>query len=156
MNIVTHALVPALLATPFLPKTSRAEFFRGAGIVALGGLLPDLVHPHLSLAARYASWSHSVFALGGFAAVLLIARLVWPRHVRGAVLLFAWLGFGLHMFADAVSGGIALYQPLSPDVVKPATRWIPYRWWWWSDLCMVLVAAMVWPLVLRKRPYNLT
>lgn len=61
-----------------------------------------------------------------------------------------WFAYGLHMFADAVSGGIAPFQPLSAAVVKPPTRWIPYRWWWWCDGACMLIAAVVWGVVLPR------
>jgi hypothetical protein len=47
------------------------------------------------------------------------------------------MAFGLHLFLDAVSGGIAFYQPLSATVIGPHPRWIPYSCWWWCDLACI-------------------
>lgn len=138
MNIVTHALLPALLAAPALPQRGRKEFYRAAGIVALGGALPDLLNPHLSLAARCASWSHTIFAVGGLGAVLTALRLLEPGWLSWKMAVFVWLAYDLHLFGDAVSGGIALFRPISTYIVGPRPRWIPYRWWWWCDLAMVI------------------
>jgi len=80
MNVLTHALLPAVLAAPLLPQTSRRAFYLSGGIVAIAGALPDLLTPHLSLAARYASYSHTVFAWAGFNVFLVVLGLTVHRH----------------------------------------------------------------------------
>ncbi len=133
MNVVTHALLPALLAVPVLRKTSAAVFYREAGIVALAGGLPDILHPHLSLAARYASWTHTVFALAGFALLLTLLTLTLPERLPRRLALLAFAALALHFFGDAVSGGIAFFRPLSGVIVAPHPRWISYHAWIWLD-----------------------
>ncbi len=150
MNVITHALAPALLATPFLPKASQPEFFKSVALIGVAGMLPDLLHPHLSLASRYSTWTHSVFALGGFGALLLLARAVSPNRLSWQVAAWMWFAFALHMATDAVSGGIAPFQPASAEIMKPATRWIPYRWWWWCDGASILIAVTVWGVMLPR------
>jgi hypothetical protein len=150
MNVVTHALLPALLATPLLRHTERRGFYREAGIVALGGALPDLVNPHLSLAARYASWSHTIYFLLGFGILLVLLSRLAPERLPTRLALLAWLAAGLHLFGDAASGGIALFQPLSPIIVRTQPRWVPYHAWLWCDAACVL-AALVVMIVLGRR-----
>ena len=141
MNVVTHALLPALLSTPLLPRTGRSGFLRAAGAVALGGALPDLVNPHLSLAARYSSWSHTAFALAGLAVVLL----AWAIAARGPVVprvaLLAWSASALHLVCDAISGGIVPLYPVA-DVLL-SRRYVPYRLWWWCDAACGLAAIVM-------------
>jgi hypothetical protein len=143
MNVITHALLPALLATPVLPRTSMKEFYRAAGIVAIAGALPDLVNPHLSLSARYASWSHSVFALAGFGVLLVLVRWLAPNRLSWKLATLAWFACGLHLFGDSVSGGIAFFHPFSTEIIRPDRRWIPYRWWWRCDGACLLATIIV-------------
>ena len=84
MNVLTHALLPALLAAPLLPQTTPRVFYVSGGIVALAGALPDLLTPHLSLAARYASWSHTVFAWAGFNILLIGLGIALRRRGHAA------------------------------------------------------------------------
>lgn len=148
MNVVTHALLPALLAAPLLPRTPVAEHRRFVGAIAVAGALPDLLHPHLSLAARYASWSHSVFALGGFALLLALAAGAGVRRwLPARALLLAFAAYALHLATDALSGGIAWLYPLARETI--GFRLIRYAWWFPIDAALVVVAALVF---LRPAP----
>ncbi len=143
MNVITHALLPAILATPLLDRSSRAAFYREAGVVVLGGALPDVLSPHLSLAARFASWTHTALALAGFALALVLLRLLAPRWLSWKLTLLAWLAAALHLFGDAVSGGIPLFRPFSPLAIGPRPRWISYHAWWWLDGACILAALLI-------------
>lgn len=63
MNTVTHALIPAIAAgicvRAFRPPEQGSRCLGGKDIVLIGlfGAAPDLLNPHTSLEARYASWS---------------------------------------------------------------------------------------------------
>jgi hypothetical protein len=139
MFVFTHALLPVVLGAPLLPRTSRRGFQIATAVVALSGAMPDLLTPHLSLAARYASWSHSVFAWAAFSTLLLLAGRRWlPLRVCG----LAALAYGLHLAGDAVAGGIAWAYPISHDVI--ARRWIPYRFWLPLDVVMLAVTVLVY------------
>ena len=150
MNVVTHALLPALLAAPFLPRSRAGAFYRAAGTVTLAGALPDLLNPHLSLAARYSSWSHSIFALGGFALLLTVTAVIAPRFLSWKMAILAAIAFGLHLFGDAVSGGIAFYHPVSDEIIRSRPRWIPYRLWWWCDAACAAGAITVIAVMSRR------
>ncbi len=150
MNVITHALLPALLATPVLRKTWPGVFYREAGIVALGGGLPDILHPHLSLAARYASWTHTVFALAGFGLLLLAATLWRPERLPRRLALLAFAALALHLFGDAVSGGIAFFRPLAGTIVAAHPRWISHHAWPWLDAACIL-ASLALAAVLARR-----
>ena len=119
----------------------------------MGGALPDLLNPHLSLAARYSSWSHTVFAWTAFAAAML-GLAWWPRLRTWRIpLLLAAPAYALHLAADAVSGGIVWLHPLSDAVV--GTRLIRYRWWWPIDGALVALATVFfasWPAWRRAQP----
>jgi hypothetical protein len=141
MNVLTHALLPAILAAPLLPRTPpRADFVLG-GIVALAGALPDVLTPHLSLAARYASWSHTVYAWAGFSVFFVVLGLVLRRRELPRVLLLASLAYALHLCGDAFSGGIAWLYPFSTEVI--GRRLILYRYWLLLDVVLLAAALIV-------------
>ena len=148
MNVLTHALLPAILAAPLLPRTTPRAFYVSGGIVALAGALPDLLTPHLSLVARYASWSHTVFAYAGFNVLLVVLGFALHRRLSFRVLLFASLAYALHLFGDALSGGIAWLYPLSTEIV--GRRLILYRYWILIDVVLLAVALIVFWWLPRK------
>ena len=148
MNVLTHALLPALLAAPLLPRTPPRAFYVSGGIVALAGALPDLLTPHLSLAARYASWSHTVFAYAGFNVVLVALGLALRHRISGRVWLLASLAYALHLFGDAMSGGIAWFYPVSKEII--GGRLILYRYWILIDVVLLAVALIVFWWLPRK------
>ena len=146
MNVITHALLPALLAAPLLSRRRPREYYASVGAVALAGALPDLLHPHLSLAARYASWSHSVFAWAGVTLLLLLSALIFRQRVKPIVFLLAALAYALHLCADGLSGGVAWLYPFAPGIV--GRRMIPFHFWLQSDGVLILAALIAffrWP-----------
>jgi hypothetical protein len=152
LNVVTHALLPALMAVPFLPRTDRPAFYRSAGLVALAGALPDLLCPHLSLAGRYTSWSHTVFAYAGFNLVLLGLALLPRIRILRRTLLLASLAWALHLAMDGISGGIAWLYPFSGEVL--GERLVRYYWWFRIDVVLTVIAIAVfwlWPACRRNR-----
>lgn len=153
MFVVTHALVPVLAAqcaqAASLATRQRLLFTESRSFVAIGlaGGAPDLLSPHLSLAARYASWTHNVwFLLGIIPVIFLLARIFDPasRHLTCAAL---WIAVALHLATDACSNGINWLYPLRHEIL--GTTLIPYRLWIWSDL-LVLILVPLTALVLRK------
>jgi len=152
MTPITHLLFPAVLASPFLPKSRPREFYVSAGIVALSGVLPDIINPHISLAARYASWSHSVFALAGFTLVVLGLTAAMPKRFPLVVAALACLAYLSHLLLDGISGGIAGLYPLSREI--HGGRFIRFRSWLYFDAVLLFAAYVVIRLVpsmIRKR-----
>ena len=141
MNVITHALLPVLLVAPMLPRITPRAYYASGGIVAIAGVLPDLLTPHLSLAARYSSWSHTVLAWAGFNVFLAVLGLTLHRHRLPRVLLFASLAYALHLLGDAFSGGIAWLYPVSTAVI--GCRLIPYPYWLFIDAVLLFVALIV-------------
>ena len=141
MNVLTHALLPAILAAPLLPRTPPRAFYISGGIVAIAGAMPDLLTPHLSLAARYASYSHTVYAWAGFNVFLVVLGLTVHRHQLPRVLLFASLAYALHLLGDAFSGGIAWFYPVSTEII--GRRLILYQYWFPLDAVLLAAALIV-------------
>ncbi len=148
MNVITHALLPMIVGAPLLGMRSAGRYSR-ASVVAASGALPDLIHPHLSLTARYSSWPHSLFALGAFAVVMAIASRSWSHRFPRRLSALAVVGYALHLGGDAISGGIAWLYPASPDVI--GTRMVPYAWWFLLDVVAGFAVAVLYWVVPADR-----
>lgn len=134
MNTLTHALLPAIAAgianKSYAPLDQRRGLFSSKEIflIALLGAAPDLINPHITLAARLTSWSHSMVFFVPMALVLLIAPCI-IKKLRWR--LVPWLigAYALHLFCDFIAGGIAWAYPLKADFVGKyyisAIYWIP-------------------------------
>lgn len=133
MNTVTHALLPVILVS--LADRRKRVFQRGALIaVAVSGALPDLLNPHLSLKARMYSWSHGLTAWLGFSLLVGIVITVkkWPKLWW----LAASAAYALHLFCDAISGGINWAYPVADRLW--GDYWFPPQWWVPLDVVLVL------------------
>ena len=144
MFVGTHASLPVILATAvnaaYLSQKGRLLFrFRHLAAIALGGVLPDIVWPHLSLHARLTSWSHTAWFLSGLAVILLLfgRRLLQPGWQAAAVAV--WLAVALHLGVDTVSGGTA---PLYPFGHRIGFSTISFHYWIYVDLLTVPLAAI--------------
>lgn len=137
MEVVTHALLPVLIADPLLPGRSR---WRPLTLVRLFGALPDILCPHLGIEARYESWSHSVpvwlLLTAGLAAIA--AR--WPRLLPRRLAVLLSFAYGLHLACDAISGGITWLAPFSAQIV--GDYYVPPRWWIPLDFILILAAYL--------------
>ena len=113
MFVGTHACLPVILAgfwdwkrvrQELPPRFSKVDLM----VIALGGILPDLLNIHLSLEARHSSATHSIWfplILAPFALIFFL-----PRFQKSfPTFLLAWLGVVLHLFCDLISGGIPLW-----------------------------------------------
>ena len=151
MLIGTHTLLPVCLGLAL----ENASLAKGKGhffpawtlpVIGLFGALPDLCTPHISLEARYSSWSHTVWFLADLLPVCAMAASFFPKGSRLKVAAALWLASLLHLAADAVAGGIAWLQPWRPDII--GDYYIPPGQWYWWDAAFLLLA---WVL-LRLRP----
>ncbi len=147
MFVVTHALSPVVLAGAVdayrLEVTGERWLRRRQYVgIAVAGALPDLLWPHLSLAARYSSPTHTVWFLGVVAVVAALwgGRFVDGRRPGLAATLMT-LACGWHLFCDAIANGICWGYPFSRDVI--GVKLVPYRWWLGLDfICLVVTASL--------------
>lgn len=142
MLIGTHALLPVctcLLADNASLASGRDRLFptRSLWLVAAFGVLPDLCTPHLSLEARYASWSHTVWFMAGLIVLCGMAGSFFEKGFRLRVAVACWLASACHLAADAISGGIAWLYPWRDDVIGRYI--IPPQDWIWYDAGFILV-----------------
>ena len=141
MTPITHALLPAVLSSPLLPRSRPRDYYVAAGIVALSGLLPDILTPHISLAARFASWSHSIFAYAGFTVLVLVLALFAPRRFPWRLALLASSAYLSHLFLDGIAGGVPGLYPLSHTVF--GMRLIRFHSWLYFDVAFLLLGCLV-------------
>ena len=153
MLIGTHTLLPvccALVLDNISLAKGRGHFFPAWTIPVIGvfGALPDVCTPHLSLEARFTSWSHTAYYVGGLALVCPMVASFFPNH-RARIAIACWLASFLHLFCDAIAGGIAWLYPWRGDLVI-GTYFITLDQWIFWDIGFVL---LTWFLV-RLRPHS--
>ena len=159
MNTITHALLPVIAAGIYEVAAKKKGLFTPKRLIVIGifGAAPDLINPHLSLDARYSSWSHSIW----FWALLTIIVGIFSYIKRKAcplplatLLSTAYIS---HILSDAVSGGIAWNYPVSPDIV--GAYYIHPIWWVPCDVFLFLFAYglfRVFPNIKKRKLKKLT
>lgn len=124
---------------------------RNLCVVGVFGMLPDFLSPHLSLESRHASLSHTIWFLAGLVLLLPLTRFISEKASRLPVAVACWLAYGLHLAADAVSGGIAWLHPWRDEVI--GRYWIEPQYWIWYDAGFILLVWMIYrvlPVVRAK------
>lgn len=156
MYVITHALSPVVLSATIdaiALENTGVRLLRGRHYLAIGlaGALPDLLSPHLSLAARYASWSHTLWFLALFIPVAILIARHFPKHgtLVGGLMILAC---AFHLFCDAIAGGIAWGYPFTTDII--GRYLVPATLWWKLDVvCFALTAGLAsW---LRRREHRI-
>lgn len=147
MMVGTHSLLPVcgcLLADRISMSAGRARMFSGWNLIAVGvfGMLPDILSPHMSLESRQASLSHTVWFLMGLVLLLPLTGFISEKSSRLPVALACWLAYGLHLAADAVSGGIAWLHPWRSEVL--GKYWIEPQYWIWYDAGFILLVWFIY------------
>ncbi len=140
MTPITHALLPAVLSSPLLPRSRPRDYYVAAGIVALSGVLPDILTPHFSLAARYASGSHSIFAYAGFTILLLVLSLASARRFPPRLAFLASFAYLTHLFLDGIAGGVPGLYPLSRTIF--GMRLIRFHSWLYFDVAFLFFGCV--------------
>lgn len=138
MNTVTHALLPVLAAKAIAGKKVTG---RELVLVGLLGAAPDLINPHLTLTARMNSWSHGLPAWGGITLLLVAAALLSRGRVRWRVAGIGSLAYLLHLFCDAIAGGINWLSPVGEAFW--GDYWFPVILWTPADAVLALTAYFV-------------
>ena len=142
MHTLTHALLPVIAVAVDRQRTDdRGTVYWSRGklcLLALAGALPDLLNPHLSLQARYTSWSHGLPALLGFAAVLAVIWILRRKSEERLFFLLLAAAYELHLWCDLISGGIAWWYPFGSGVA--GAYYISPKLWVPLDIaCLLLV-----------------
>lgn len=154
MNTVTHALLPVIAAGLYERSYALKNRHRGVlspkviALIGIFGAAPDLLNPHLSMAARLTSWSHGLF----FWSLLTMALVLYGglrRLKRPYWSIVPWLSVAylLHMVCDAISGGISWAYPFGNQIV--GGRFFSHIWWTPLDLVCGVTAYFIFRAIPR-------
>ena len=153
MNIFTHTLLPIVGVQVFQrTKTIGPDAYwdrKKIFWVGFFGALPDLLNPHLSLEARYSSWSHGIPAIFAIPILLLIFRSLAHKKIDTKLILWLSGAYLFHSFSDMISGGIALLYPFHSSVI--GDYYISPIWWFHIDFACVFTAYLLYRIMLKKR-----
>jgi hypothetical protein len=160
VNVVTHACAPVVIALAIDAlrlHNGRNRLFSNRPLIAIGlaGALPDLLNPHLSLRARYSSWTHTLwFILAVYPVFAVICR-NWFRQQRVLLTHFLWLATVAHLATDTISNGTRPLYPYGPVVSYRVIRGGVYHWVRF-DFAFIVAAALlvIWIRWLERRRIN--
>ena len=152
MNFVTHACAPVVVAMAvdaLRLSTGHNRLFTNKHLIAIGcaGALPDLLNPHLSLRARYSSWTHTIWFLLVMYPVYTIICRKWFRERWILLTQFLWLATVAHIATDTISNGTRPLYPYGPVIKYRFIRGGVYHW---VKYDLVFMAAIVILAVLIK------
>ncbi|RYD25985.1 MAG: hypothetical protein EOP87_23490 [Verrucomicrobiaceae bacterium] len=118
--------------------------------IGLAGAMPDLVSPHLSLAARMTSWSNGLPFWGGLTVLPVIVSMIKPRLLPLKLAALLSTAYLLHMACDTISGGINWLYPVGSfmwgDYYVDPVWWIPL-----DVVCVLTVYVMFRLMPLRAK-----
>jgi hypothetical protein len=157
VNVVTHACAPVVVALAVdvvRLYSGRNRLFSKKHLIAVGiaGALPDLLNPHLSLRARYSSWTHTLwFVLAIYPALMAICW-KWFRQRWLLLANFLWLAIIAHIATDTISNGTRPLYPYGPVISYRLIRG-GVRNWIRFDLAfiMAIVVLSIWTAWLERR-----
>jgi len=140
LNTVTHGLAPLLIAHACLRGRWKLS---GKQLIVVGvcGAMPDLINPHLTLAARMASWSHGLPAWAVLTVTLFCVSAIWRKRCPRRLAVAGSLAYLFHLFCDAIAGGINWLSPVG-DAFWGA-YWFPVVLWTPTDVVLVLTCYFV-------------
>jgi len=113
MNVITHSLLPVTarqcveLRAEKLPDYKQQLYAWAA--IGLFGSLPDILNPHISLGARYNSYSHVWPCTLTVVAICCLYGFLRRKNDTAVVALWCALAYVLHVVGDIVSGGLDFF-----------------------------------------------
>lgn len=148
MSPISHALLPTFIGRRWISTTNDKPTAREFFLIAFCGVLPDILSPHWTIESRHASLSHTIYALGLFSSAIFIASRAFPLLKRLSLLcIFA---YALHIFCDAIAGGVNLFYPYQSKVY--GRHYLPFLAWLISDAALLFYVYMIYRWVpMRKR-----
>jgi len=148
----THIGIPILAASAIdllrLKKKKKRIFTdRQIHFIGAAGVLPDILWPHLSLASRHSSWTHTLwFLILLLPIVLIVSKKLSPNNWKVFSIFFVAAAL-IHIVLDGLAGGVSFLYPLGEVY---GDYYIPWKAWFYSDLVFVTITAITF-YYLRKR-----
>jgi membrane-bound metal-dependent hydrolase YbcI (DUF457 family) len=143
-------LLPVFFGRRWIPKRNRVPAPGAASLVALCGVLPDVLSPHLYLDSRHTALSHTLWAFAVFAAAALLLRRFRPALLPAPLALLCICAYGGHILCDYLTGGVAFLYPCSTKI--SGKNHLPYWLWITCDGLLILYFYMIYRWIpLRRR-----
>jgi hypothetical protein len=151
MDTVTHALLPVILTRTIVGR--QTTWLGGLGLVAIGigGALPDLLTPHLSLESRLSSWSHGLPFWLLLTTVVISASLASRGRFNLRLAAIVSGAYLLHILCDSVSGGVNFLYPYRDFIW--GDYWVDPIYWIQLDILCISICYWLFRVVpaLRAR-----
>jgi membrane-bound metal-dependent hydrolase YbcI (DUF457 family) len=135
MSPIAHGLLPLFFGHRWIPQAHRVPSLRLSGLIALSGVLPDILSPHFELEARHEALSHSLTALAAFTVLVFALCLRRASVAKFKVGALCVLAYGGHIYCDLITGGVGLYLPFDGRVVGGI--YLPYWAWTATDFFLM-------------------
>jgi membrane-bound metal-dependent hydrolase YbcI (DUF457 family) len=152
MTPVSHALLPVFLGQRWIPHKDKVPSLRVVMLVAVCGVLPDILSPHLSLDDRHVALSHTLWAFLTFSVLVGLLNRRWPTAFTPSISLLCIAAYGGHLACDAITGGIALFYPLIRTV--QGKNYLPYWLWITCDGLLILYVYFVYRWLPLRRNFK--
>jgi hypothetical protein len=151
MTPITHAILPLVLGYWWVPKRAYRPILSASACIALSGALPDLLDPHITLEARYNSWSHTVIAFLIFSSFVMALGLFTGLRRYSRIGLICIFGYGLHIVCDVISGGGRPFSPFSRKIYGGDI--IPSWSWGASDIALLFCLYLIFRWIPLRKAY---
>ena len=152
MLVVTHFSIPFfsyLIAENGLKNLrNRRTILVQSCIVGVSGIIPDITNIHFTLSARHDSLSHTVWSPLVMFVLTILATVFFFKSLKSFIF---WLPFAvsIHLFLDAISGGIRLFYPSSDIIGK---YYISPALWGLSEVCFLLLLFVTYKYNFKNSP----
>jgi len=153
VNFITHACLPIVLVSAsdiIKSQNAKATYLPNIQylLIGLGGMLPDVLWPHLSLNQRLNSPTHTIWFLSILLPVV-IGLAKWKLkegYIKFSI--WFWVAAILHVVVDGVSGGVNVLYPLK---TKIGFYVIPFTTWFIYDIVFVVITTVLLLKIKRAR-----
>lgn len=151
MSPITHALFPVLVGRKVIYDDAIEVSWKRFIVIAFAGALPDLLNPHLSLEARYTSWSHSILAWILFVVVLLLVAAFSKFRKKWSLIFVCAFGYLAHLGFDMIAGGGRMLWPFYNG--RTGGHYWPLWAWGLTDVLLILYVYLDfrWFRLVRKK-----
>jgi hypothetical protein len=145
MMLGAHSCLPVIGVTAFevirvIQNKPRLVTNWQLFFIGIGGMLPDLLWPHTSMAGRLSSPTHTIWFIILLAPItFLLAKKYFDKNVIAFTFFFVFAAL-LHIVTDGISGGVA---PLYPIKAIWGMRLIPFRIWIAADIFLLLFTFLL-------------
>lgn len=152
MSPITHAILPLALGYYWIPKRAYRPTWSASVVIALSGALPDILDPHISLEARYNSWSHTLLACSAFGGLVMTPLCFGKLRRFLPIGILCVAGYALHLVCDLISGGGRPLIPFSRTL--HGSDLVPSWSWGATDIVLLLWVYLCYRWIPLRKAYH--